>query len=170
MHPASLPEDELMKGCRVSRSKSGGPGGQRRNKVETAVELTHVESGISAHADERRSPEDNKRVALTRLRLRLALEIRQGVPIGDARSALWKSRTAAGDSGGRIVCNPKHHDYPALLAEALDMIEACKADHARAALRLDVTASSLLKLVKEHRPALVLVNRWREERGLHALK
>lgn len=167
MHPAALPDDALLKQCDLTKGRAGGPGGQHRNKVETKVTLHHTPTGVEAHAGERRSVTDNKRVALFRLRLALALQVRLKVPLGDARSDLWKSRTTP---EGRISCNPKHVDYPALLAEALDMIHACKFDTEKAAIRLSCTQSQLIKLLKDHAPALVHVNKFREEAGLHSLK
>ena len=47
--------------------KASGPGGQHRNKTETGVRLTHLPSGITVTATERRSRERNKSMALTRL-------------------------------------------------------------------------------------------------------
>ncbi len=167
MHPASLPDPDLLKQCDLTKGRSGGPGGQHRNKVETKVTLHHTPTGIEAHASERRSAEQNKSVALFRLRLNLAIHIRHPVPIGDARSALWKSRCS---KEGRISCNPEHHDFPALLAEALDNIESTHLDTHKAALRLDCSHSQLIKLLKDHPAALEHVNRLREERGLHTLK
>src|ERR1043165_7012872 len=125
MHPRALPDLDLLKQVSLTRGPSSGPGGQHRNRVQTLVTLHHEPTGIQAHAGERRSAEQNKSVALFRLRLALAIEVRRPVPIGDARSDLWKSRVS---DGGRISCNPSHRDYPALLAEALDMIEACLLD------------------------------------------
>lgn len=165
MHPARLAEDDLLKQCELGKGRSSGPGGQHRNKVETLVRLKHRPTGVEAHAGERRSAEENRRVALFRLRLALALAVREPVPIGDARSPLWQSRARA----GRIACNPAHADYPALLAEALDMIEACALDPAKAAVRLDVTTSQLIKLVKDHPPALHLWNEQRAARSMHRL-
>ena len=51
--------------------KSGGPGGQHKNKTETAVRLTHLPSGVTVTATERRSQLQNKEAALERLCTRL---------------------------------------------------------------------------------------------------
>ncbi|QYK48481.1 MAG: hypothetical protein KF838_01185 [Phycisphaeraceae bacterium] len=165
-HPASLPDETLLAQCVQGRGKSGGPGGQHRNKVETMVELTHKPSGMQAHAGERRSVSENRQVAIRRLRLLLATEHRQTVPLGEIGSALWRSRV----QGGRIVCNPDHSDYPSLLAEAMDVLFAMKLDPQKAAIRLGCTASQLIKLLREHPPALLRVNEARAERGEHPIK
>jgi hypothetical protein len=100
------------------------------------------------HAGERRSVTENRQVAIRRLRLLLATEHRCVVPLGEIGSDLWKSRL----QGSRIVCNPDHADFPALLAEAMDVLFAMKLDAAKAAIRLDCTASQLVKLIKDHPP------------------
>lgn len=166
MHPATLPDSDLLKQASLTRGRSSGPGGQHRNRVQTLVTLHHEPTGVEAHAGERRSPEENKRVAVFRLRLALAVEVRHAVPAGDARSDLWKSRV----SEGQISCNPSHRDFPSLLAEALDMIEACQLDTHKAAIRLECSHSQLVKFLKDHPPALEHMNKLRESRGLHALK
>lgn len=104
--------------------------------------------------------------ALRRLRLALAVEVRLPVPLGDVRSELWLSRVKS----GRIECSPRHRDYPALLAEALDMIDACRFDARRAATRLACTPSQLVRFVKDHPPALTWWNAHRGERGKHSMK
>jgi protein subunit release factor A len=55
----------------VETYKSSGPGGQRKNKTETAIRLTHVPTGITVVATEHRSQAQNRRLAFERLRERL---------------------------------------------------------------------------------------------------
>jgi hypothetical protein len=167
VHPAAASEAELLAQCTISKGRSGGPGGQNRNKVETKVVITHTATGTRAQAAERRSAAENRRVAIARLRLALAVQFRTPVPVGDARSELWKSRTTP---DGRVVCSPRHADFAAILAEALDMMAACRWDERRASLRLAITTSQLVKLLRSHPEALSLVNRQRAFKGDHTLK
>jgi protein subunit release factor A len=55
----------------IETYKSSGPGGQRKNKTETAVRLTHLPSGITVIATEYRSQAQNRQLAFERLRERL---------------------------------------------------------------------------------------------------
>lgn len=43
--------------------KSSGPGGQRKNKKETAVKVRHIPTGITAIATEQKSQAQNKELA-----------------------------------------------------------------------------------------------------------
>ena len=55
----------------VETYRSSGPGGQRKNKTETSVRLTHTPSGITVVATEHRSQAENRKLAFERLRKRL---------------------------------------------------------------------------------------------------
>lgn len=166
-HPASLDSETLLKQCSVSRGRSQGPGGQHRNKVETKVVLVHVPTGVQAHAGERRSQEQNRKVALFRLRLALATLVRCPVATGDIRTALWNSRISG---SGRIQCNPAHEDFPTLLALAMDVCEAAGWDVGKGALRLGCTPSQLVKMFQEHPAAFAVLNASRAAFGLGALR
>lgn len=166
-HPASLGDAALLAQCEIGRSRSGGPGGQNRNKVETKVTITHSPTGVEAHASERRSQGENRSVAIFRLRLALAREVRTPIPIGEVRTDVWRSRC---DAAGHVACNPSHEDYPTLLALALDVIAAAGWDVKKASLRLCCTMSQLAKLIKDDPHAWAKLNQERLGRGLHALK
>lgn len=165
-HPAELPPDRLLRDCSERRLRRSGPGGQNRNKVETAVVLRHEPTEIEAEANERRSQAENRQVALFRLRLRLAVEIRTVRSLDSVPSELWQSRCHA----GQVSVNPSHTAFPAILAEALDVLAMSEFDHAAAARALDCTGSQLVKLLKNERSAFERLNRERAARGMPRLK
>ena len=165
-HPAALPPDVLHARCQETRTRRSGPGGQHRNKVETAVVLFDPVTEISAEASERRSQPENRRVAIFRLRLNLALGFRTLPSPSDTASELWTSRCR----NGRISINPSHDDFPSLLAEALDRIVACDWDVSEAAEQLHATTSQIIRLLKHEPRAMTLVNRERQQRNLRSYK
>jgi hypothetical protein len=167
MHPARLPTESLLGACEVRRQRRSGPGGQHRNKVETAVVLVHLPSGIRAEATERRSQAENQRVAIQRLRIKLALQLRSSAhELVDSPSPLWRSRA----KGRGIAVSASHADFASLLAEALDAFAACDFDSKKAAEQLGCSPSQLIKLIKQAPEALLQVNEQRKLRGLHALR
>lgn len=56
--------------------KTSGPGGQNKNKRETAVRLTHIPTGLQVVADGERSQGQNRQVAWERLEAKLVEEAR----------------------------------------------------------------------------------------------
>jgi hypothetical protein len=166
IHPAACDAEQLLAECQVRRLRRSGPGGQHRNKVETAVSLRHLPTGVEAEASERRSQAENGRMALGRLRVNLALGVRCPKCAICAPSTLWQSRVV----DGQLRVSARHEHFPALLAEALDVLASVEADSKRAAAVLGCTPSQLLKFLKHEPRALTLVNGWRQERGLHGLR
>ena len=63
LHPAALSDDALMKQCDVHTGRTSGPGGQHRNKVETAVRIVHRPTGLDGQAGERRRQIENRTMA-----------------------------------------------------------------------------------------------------------
>lgn len=86
-----IPEEDLD----ISFTRAGGKGGQNVNKVETAVRITHIPTGVAVRCTEQRSQLQNKIKALSRLKAKLlviaveqrASEIKQIK--GDAVKAEW---------------------------------------------------------------------------------
>lgn len=66
------PDEMLLAECRVDTLRAGTKGGQRANKVETGVRLTHGPSGIVVVRRSERSQLRNRQLALDELRRRLA--------------------------------------------------------------------------------------------------
>ena len=166
-HPATLGDADLRKQCRVTFGRTSGPGGQHRNKVETAVQIVHEPTGIEAAAGERRSQSQNRHTAERRLRLKLARKVSARVnPARYEPSALWKERR----QGTKLPVNPRRRDYAGLLAEALDVVTAMDFDVGGAAGLLGVTMSQLARLIRHERPAFAYVNEGRMARGLPALR
>jgi hypothetical protein len=164
MHPATLSEPALLRDCEETRTRRGGPGGQHRNKVETAVVLLHRPTGIAAEASERRSQAENRRVAVRRLRLALAIGHR--LPPDPAGPSLrWQARTA----GSRITVALDHDDYPALVAEAFDHLAACGWQLPPAAAALGVSPSQLARLCRREPAAWTALGRHRAAAGLPLL-
>jgi ribosome-associated protein len=69
--------DELARQVTFQPLRAGGPGGQHRNKVETAVRATHTPTGLSVVAADHRSQIRNKREALDRLHKKLVARARR---------------------------------------------------------------------------------------------
>lgn len=180
-HPSQLPVDQLLESCEIKRTRGSGPGGQHRNKVETAIVIRHLPSGLEGQASERRSQNANREVAIFRLRVCLAVHFRRDWFTEMPVSELWLGRTSnrrrpgssrleSGNSQGKISISPAHDDFPALLAEAMDVIWGEDLDMTNSARRLEVSKSQLLKLLKLEVSAWTKLNSERQSRGLHRLK
>ncbi len=160
LHPSFLDEVKLLSQCRVERLRRQGPGGQHRNKVETAIRLVHLPTGVSAEANERRSQQENQHQAVWRLRLKLALEIRR--PMGDySPHPAWARHL----HHGKIRLNEEHEDFPVLLADLLDRLHWEGGDVHSVARKLGCTASQVVALLRKEPRALHMVNQWRMTSG-----
>jgi len=91
-----LPEsdEDLLRECEVETFRSGGPGGQHVNKVETGVRLTHLPSGVVVSCREERSQHRNKSNCLRKLRERVErLNYRAAPRVPTRRTRAAKERT-----------------------------------------------------------------------------
>ncbi len=166
MHPAAVEVEQLLKQCDTRRQRRSGPGGQHRNKVESGIVLTHRPTGIRAEATERRSQHENRRVAISRLRVNLALQVRQPHDATTPISDRWKRRC----HNGCVQVNSNHEHFPALLAELLDVIHAVDYDLRPGGQYLQVTSSQIVRFLKLEPRALQLVNQARHSRGMRRLR
>lgn len=87
-----IPDSEI----RLETTKGHGPGGQNRNKVETAVRAVHLPTGITVFQQTERSQGENKRIALKELKRRVLEHIQ-----GAQQSAERDDRRAQVGTGQR---------------------------------------------------------------------
>jgi len=162
-----LPSDAaLLAECNVDTYRASGPGGQKRNKTESAVRLRHRPSGLIVIAEESRSQPENKTRALRRLRKAMALRLRrpvepEGVP-AEVQACI--------DKGGRLDVGQRDARYLPAVATALDLFVAYRGSVADTARRLGLTTGNLSSFLTSDDDVFVEANRLRATFGLRPLR
>lgn len=163
-------DDVLIAQCDVDRYRASGPGGQHRNKTESAVRLRHKLTGVSAIGEDSRSQSENKLHAVRRLRAAIALTVREPVTL-DGYAA--SPRLAALVAGGTAPLGAKTRqtgEYWAGIAELLDLLVAGELEIGTTAQRLGITTGALSKLLLHDDQVARVVNDLRRARGMRALR
>jgi len=163
-----LPDEQLLKRCDVHIYKASGPGGQHRNKVSSAVRLRHRETGITAHGDDSRSQHENKRLAIKRLRMNFALQIRRPVdpetPPSE-RLGEFLLPPPKGLQQRRLQIGRKNPQFWQVAAVLLDELEACEGRIGEAAGRIGVTTGNLVRTLSADRHLLAAAQEVRRKHG-----
>ncbi|KAG2251189.1 hypothetical protein Bca52824_081325 [Brassica carinata] len=168
-------DEELMKQCKFETFRVSGPGGQHRNKRDSAVRLKHLPTGIVAQAVEDRSQHKNRASALNRLRTLLAIKVRNKVDI-DAYSPPPellqilppKSTIRTSSSGSQI--GPNNPKFVPGMQALLDVISASDGSIADSAKLLGLSTGGLSRLILSHDALRMAVNSMRAAKGMKPLK
>jgi hypothetical protein len=164
-HPAILPTDQLLRQCDLRTQRRSGPGGQHRNKTSSGVFLHHEPTGIAGEATERRSQADNRAVALSRLRMKLAVEVRTPSifdgPKPDRLNENLEAELRASFAGGQLRINDRNPAKPAVLALLLNDLHAAGGQPSAVAKIWKTSTSAVIRMVRSHPPAFQSVNQIR---------
>lgn len=164
----ALDDADLLAQCRVDTFRVSGPGGQHRNKNDTAVRLTHLPTGVVAQATEERSQHRNKAAAIGRLREAVAIQVRRPVNLDHYRPPDTLTALLGGKRSQRI--GPRHPAYPRGVQDLLDLLTACDGAIGAAAERIGVSTGALSRLILRDGHLTAAVNRLRDANGLHPLR
>jgi hypothetical protein len=137
-----LPDADFLKLCEISSYKGSGPGGQHKNKTNSGVKLKlKIEKNsqliIESYSCDDRSSHINKLLALKKLRLKIALQIRE--------EPATQIPFPFPGSDGKI--SPDNNLYPQFIADILDRITLCKGDLSEAAKMWGLSKSTLNKII-----------------------
>ncbi|KAK3426486.1 peptide chain release factor 1 [Eucalyptus grandis] len=170
-----LTDEELMRQCEMSTFKSSGPGGQHRNKRESAVRLKHIPTGIIAQAVEDRSQHKNRASALLRLRTLLALKVRNAVDLeaySPPKELLQilplKSTVRGSDCGPQI--GPNNPKFMLGVQALLDLLSALEGSVSEVAKLLGLSTGALSRLILSDDSLRLAVNELRASKGMKPLK
>ncbi len=164
----ALSDSELLSQCSVDTFRASGPGGQKRNKTESAVRLRHHPTGLQSQAFESRSQHENRELALRRLRTAIAIEVRRPVELDRYVPPPELQRILPLGQANRI--GPRHRDFWAGVRALLDLFVAVGCSVSETAARLGLSTGQLSRFLTSEPELLRAVNALRERAGLRPLR
>ncbi|MDP6110931.1 MAG: peptide chain release factor-like protein [Planctomycetota bacterium] len=163
-----LSDRDLLSDCKEEFIRSGGPGGQKRNKTSSAVRLTHVPSGVVAKATESRSREENRTRALRRMRQSIALQIRTDLNVENYRKIKLVSKYQ--DVSNRLRVNKKNPHWSLVVSHILDLLQATRGRVGECGSLLGCSTGQLIDFLSSEPDLLVAANNVRASFGVRRLK
>ena len=155
----ALNDDALLSACRQECYRASGPGGQHRNKTDSAVRLSILGGSLMASCEAHRSQHRNRTEALRRLRIIIALELRD--PITTGQSTQWQ---------GSWKLGRKDRRYAGFLSHLLDVMAHHQWAVGHSAEALGISTGKLVRVLSRDPAAWNTVNQERAKLELVNLR
>lgn len=153
-----------MEQCRFDAFGAAGPGGQHRNRTNTAVRITHLPTSISTVEQDSRSQRENRIHALRHLRHKLALHTRRELDLTDFHPPDYLKEYPA------LRMSEKNPLYPKTVALVLDVMKASQWHVGHAAVLLGFSTSALVRFLHDDPPMWEYVQKMLRELGMKPLR
>jgi hypothetical protein len=163
-----LGDEQLLAQCEVHTYRASGPGGQKRNKTDSAVRLHHGPTRLIVTATESRSQHENKARALTRLRHAIALQMRRPVDREHFARPAWFEDIVGAER--RLKLSPKGAPFWHTARLVMDVLDACAGSVADAAGLLGLTTGNLVSFVQSEEHVWEQANRIRQQHNCKPLR
>ncbi|MEQ9365797.1 MAG: peptide chain release factor-like protein [Leptospirales bacterium] len=172
----ALPPEDLLAQCTRTPYQASGPGGQKRNRVYSALRLEHSPTGIRAESGAHREAARNRKDALRKLRLALAIAGSRLVPLPLLRGAgttpedpLDLPEAPDAYPAFRAKVSAEHQDFPATVLKALVVFRGFGGELRPTAARLGVSPSAFGRYLKIDKFVFAEANRIRAAASLARL-
>ena len=165
MSPRFLSDEQLLRECRIDTYRSGGPGGQKRQKTSNGVRIVHRPTGVTATSTEWRTLSENRLHAIRRLRVKIATDIREPVDAKFEPPDWFLSIRRE----NRIEASHRHEFYAAAGGLILDLLAALGGNPAAVAVILGVSTTTVIKFLEAEPAFWAAANRIRADLGMSAL-
>lgn len=146
-------DEQIMRSCKLEPFKGSGRGGQKRNKTSSAVRLTHLPTALAVTDCSGRSQHANRHAAIKKLRLQLALELRNEPIIPE-----------------RLDTSLKSFEYPLFLARIIDVFDSVNYELKPAAEFIGISSAKLVKTIERDPQLWQYINQCRQSQELPPLK
>jgi hypothetical protein len=163
-----LTDAELLAQCDVHTYRASGPGGQKRNKTDSAVRLRHTPTGVTVVGTESRSQHENKARALRRLRQGIALEVRRPVDVTAFERPAWIEDILGPHR--RLHLSPKSPAFWPTARLLLDLLDAHAGGVSDVAKTLDTATAQLVGFLRADPRLWDHANRIRQRHGCKPLR
>lgn len=146
-------DEQIMRCCRFEPFKGSGRGGQKRNKTSSAVRLTHLPTAIAVTDCSGRSQHKNRHSAIKKLRLQLALELRNEPTVPK-----------------RLDTSLNSSDYPLFIAQIIDIFHSVNYELKPSAEFIGISSSKLVKTIERDPQLWQHINQCRQAKAIPTLR